>query len=36
VKELLQEAELSQRDCAPLRAIEYFANSFKITRAHSK
>ena len=27
-----QEAQLSQRDCATLRVIEYFANSLKIIR----
>jgi len=31
-----QEAQLSQRDRATLRVIEYFANSLKITQDHSK
>jgi len=31
-----QEAQLSQRDRATLRAIEYFAKSLKITLGHSK
>ena len=31
-----QEAQLSQRDRATLRVIEYFAKSFKITQDHSK
>jgi len=31
-----QEAQLSQRDCATLRVIEYFAKSFKVTQGHSK
>jgi len=32
----IQEAQLSQRDCATLRVIEYFAKSLKITERHSK
>jgi len=32
----LQEAQLSQRDRATLRVIEYFAKSFKVTEGHSK
>jgi len=31
-----QEAELSQRDRAMFRIIEYFAKSLKITQSHSK
>ena len=31
-----QEAQLSQRDRAPLRVIKYFAKSLKITEGHSK
>jgi len=31
-----QEARLSQRDCATLRVIAYFAKSLKITQDHSK
>jgi len=31
-----QEAQLSQRDRATLRAIEYFAKSLKLTQGHSK
>ena len=31
-----QEAQLSQRDRATLRVIEYFAKSLKITQGHSK
>ena len=31
-----QEAQLSHRDRAILRAIEYFAKSLKITQDHSK
>jgi len=30
------EAQLSQRDRATLRVIEYFAKSLKITQSHSK
>jgi len=30
-----QEAQLSQRDRATLRVIEYFAKSLKITQGHS-
>jgi len=33
---ILQEAQLSQRDRATLRVIEYFAKSLKITKDHSK
>ena len=33
---LAQEAQLSQRDRATLRVIEYFAKSLKVTRGHSK
>jgi len=32
----IQEAQLSQRDRATLRVIEYFAQSLKITQGHSK
>ena len=32
----LQQAQLSQRDRAMLRVIEYFAKSFEITQGHSK
>jgi len=35
-KLLKQEAQLSQRDRATLRVIEYFAKSLKITQGHSK
>ena len=31
-----QEAQLSQRDRAMLRLIEYFAKSLKDTKGHSK
>jgi len=31
-----QEAQLSQKDRATLRVIEYFAKSLKISQAHSK
>jgi len=31
-----QETQLSQRDRATLRVIEYFAKSLKITQGHSK
>jgi len=31
-----QEAQLSQRDSATLRVIEYFAKSLKISQGHSK
>jgi len=31
-----QEAQLSQRDRATLRIIEYFAKSLKVTEGHSK
>ena len=31
-----QEAQLSQRDRATLRVIEYFAKSIKFTQSHSK
>jgi len=31
-----QEAQLSQRDCAPLHVIEYLAKSLKVTQGHSK
>jgi len=31
-----QVAQLSQRDRATLRVIEYFAKSLKVTQAHSK
>jgi len=31
-----QEAQLSQRDRATLRVIEYFAKLLKITQGHSK
>ena len=31
-----QEAQLSQRDRAPLRVIEYFPKSLKVTQDHSK
>jgi len=31
-----QEAQLSQRDGATLRVIEYFAKSLKVTQGHSK
>jgi len=31
-----QVAQLSQRDCAMLRVIEYFAKSSKVTQGHSK
>jgi len=31
-----QEAQLSRRDRATLRVIEYFAKSFKVTQGHSK
>ena len=31
-----QEAQLSQRDCAMLCVIEYFANSLNVTQDHSK
>jgi len=30
------EAQLSQRDCAILRAIKYFAKPPKVTQYHSK
>jgi len=33
---LQQEAQLSQRDRATLRVIEYFAKSLKVTQDHSK
>jgi len=33
---LEQEAQLSQRNRATLRVIEYFAKSLKITQGHSK
>jgi len=36
IKNYLQEAQLSQRDRATLRVIEYFAKSLKITQGHSK
>jgi len=32
----VQEAQLSQRDRATLRVIEYSAKSFRITQGHSK
>ena len=32
----LQDAQLSQRDRAMLRVIEYFAKSLKATQSHSK
>ena len=35
-KELLQEAQLSQRDRATLRVTEYFTKSLKLTQGHSK
>jgi len=35
-QDYLQEAQLSQRDRATLRVIEYFAKSLKITQGHSK
>jgi len=31
-----QEAQLSQRYCAMLRVIEYFAKSLKLTQGHWK
>jgi len=31
-----QEAQLSQRERATLRVIEYFAKSLKVTQGHSK
>jgi len=31
-----QEVQLSQRDRATLRVIEYFAKSLKVTQTHSK
>jgi len=31
-----QESQLSKRDRATLRVIEYFAKSFKVTQGHSK
>ena len=31
----IQEAQLSQRDRATLRVIEYFAKSLKVTQGHS-
>jgi len=31
-----QEAQLSQRDRATLRVIDYFAKSLKVTQGHSK
>jgi len=31
-----QEAQLSQRDRATLRVIEYFAKSHKVTQGHTK
>ena len=34
--ECLQEAQLSQRDRAMLRVIEYFAKSLMVTQGHSK
>jgi len=34
--ETLQVALLSQRGCAMLRVIEYFAKSLKVTQGHSK
>jgi len=34
--ELIQEAQLSQRDCATLRVIEYFAKSLTVTQDHWK
>jgi len=33
---LLEEAQQSQRDCAMLPVIEYFAKSLKATQDHSK
>ena len=32
----VQEAQLSQRDCATLRVTEYFAKSPKVTQGHSQ
>jgi len=34
--QLVQEAQLSQRDRATLRVIEYFAKSLKVTQGLSK
>jgi len=33
---IIQEAQLSQRDHATLRVIEYFDKSLTVTRGHSK
>ena len=34
--DITQEAQLSQRDRARLRVIEYFAKSLEVTQGHSK
>jgi len=36
VTNLLQEAQLSQKDRATMRVVEYFAKSLKVTQGHSK